>query len=59
MAHELTHVVQQRSMPSSGVQGKMVGPAGDSYEQEADRVAQQVVSGEAQRAQDDEHAHAH
>jgi hypothetical protein len=59
MAHELTHVVQQRSMPASGVQGKMVGAAGDSYEQEADHVAQQVVSGAAQRAQEDEHAHSH
>jgi hypothetical protein len=34
LAHELTHVVQQRSM--SGIGPVMVGPVGDSFEQEAD-----------------------
>ncbi len=46
MAHELTHVVQQRSMGSSG-SGMTVGPAGDSHEQEADSVATAVTSGQA------------
>lgn len=40
IAHELTHVVQQ----TGGVQAKMrVGEVGDQYEQEADRVAKQVM----------------
>jgi Domain of unknown function (DUF4157) len=34
LAHELTHVVQQRSM--SGAGPVIVGPVGDSYEQEAE-----------------------
>jgi Domain of unknown function (DUF4157) len=37
MAHELTHVVQQRSMSGGG--GMHVGAAGDSHEQHADSVA--------------------
>jgi uncharacterized protein DUF4157 len=41
LAHELTHVVQQRSMGSSGPM--TVGPAGDSYEQEADTVGAAVA----------------
>jgi hypothetical protein len=46
MAHELTHVVQQRGMSSSG--GQMtVGPAGDSHEQSADSAAAAVASGGA------------
>jgi flagellar biosynthesis GTPase FlhF len=46
LSHELTHVVQQRSMTSSG--GPMrVTAAGDAHEQEADAVAQQVVSNPA------------
>jgi hypothetical protein len=44
MAHELTHVVQQRSMSSSG--GMQVGPAGDSYEQEADSTASAITAGQ-------------
>jgi len=45
LAHELTHVVQQ-SGSNNRVQGKLtVGPASDRYEQEADRVAKQVVRG--------------
>lgn len=52
LAHELTHVVQQggtkpnkaRPEPGRRVQTKLlVGPAGDKYEQEADRVASQVM----------------
>ncbi len=42
MAHELTHVVQQRSMSASGPMS--VRPAGDQYEQEADKVADVVVN---------------
>ena len=49
MAHELTHVVQQRSMPTSGAM--TVGPAGDSYEQQADTVAAQVAASGASVAQ--------
>lgn len=54
MAHELTHVVQQREMSSSGPMS--VGPAGDSHEQEADTVAAAVVNNAAapQRKSDDE-----
>jgi len=43
MAHELTHVVQQRTMQASGPMA--VGPAGDSYEQQADAAAAAVTSG--------------
>ncbi|MBK9710621.1 MAG: DUF4157 domain-containing protein [Kouleothrix sp.] len=45
MAHELTHVVQQQSMSSSGP--LTVGPAGDSYEQQADASAAAVAAGAA------------
>lgn len=42
LAHELTHVVQQGGTHHR-VQGKLtLGPVGDQYEQEADRVAQQI-----------------
>jgi len=54
LAHELTHVVQQggATQSSGAIQSKAnkvqtklkVGPAGDKYEQEADNVAQQVLS---------------
>lgn len=45
LAHELTHVVQQGGGKSNKVQTKLtVGAAGDKYEQEADQVAQQVLS---------------
>ena len=47
LAHELTHVVQQGGS-SNHAQGKLtVGPVGDRYEQEADRVAKQVTRGAA------------
>lgn len=43
LAHELSHVVQQRtSQVSSGGSGVTVRPAGDIFEQEADRVADGV-----------------
>jgi peptidoglycan hydrolase-like protein with peptidoglycan-binding domain len=41
LAHELAHAVQQRGTEN----GAKVGPIGDRYEQEADRVAQQVMGG--------------
>lgn len=44
LAHELTHVVQQRG--GSSARGAAVGPAGDTFEQEADEVAQTVLRGE-------------
>jgi hypothetical protein len=43
LGHELSHVVQQRSMPSTG-EGMRVGPAGDHYEQAADVKAAEIVS---------------
>jgi hypothetical protein len=45
MAHELTHVVQQRSMSGGG--GMSVGAAGDAKEHEADSVADAVHSAPA------------
>lgn len=45
LAHELTHVVQQGGGHGNNVQTKLtVGPAGDHYEQEADRIAEQVTA---------------
>jgi hypothetical protein len=41
LAHELTHVVQQQGMSGSGP--LMVGPAGDSYEQEADAMSGSIA----------------
>jgi hypothetical protein len=43
IAHELTHVVQQRSM-SGGGGGMSVGAAGDGHERHADAVAEAVTS---------------
>lgn len=44
LAHELTHVVQQGAASTNKIQTKLtVGPASDKYEQEADRVATQVM----------------
>ncbi|MBI4494038.1 MAG: DUF4157 domain-containing protein [Chloroflexi bacterium] len=45
LAHELTHVVQQRSMPMHD--GMEVRPAGDQYEQAADAKAAAVVASAA------------
>ncbi|MCA9823628.1 MAG: DUF4157 domain-containing protein, partial [Dehalococcoidia bacterium] len=45
MAHELTHVVQQRSMSGGGGGSMQVGAAGSEHEQEADAVAHEVTSG--------------
>jgi hypothetical protein len=54
LAHELTHVVQQRSMESGGA-GMQVGPAGDSFEHEADSVAASLgTAAPAQRELEEE-----
>jgi len=46
IAHESAHVVQQGGAKGGRVQTKLrVGPAGDGYEREADRFANQVMSG--------------
>jgi hypothetical protein len=42
LAHELTHVVQQRSM-SGGAGGMTAGPANDNYEQQADATARRIM----------------
>ncbi len=49
LAHELTHVVQQRGMSPSGPM--TVGAADDSHEQAADGMASAVTSGAAASAQ--------
>jgi hypothetical protein len=49
MAHELTHVVQQRSGGGSSGGGMTAGPANDPQEHEADQVASEVLSGGVQR----------
>ena len=55
MAHELSHVVQQRSGVGSG--GAMTaGPADDPLEHEADQTADAVLSGAAQRKLENEQA---
>ncbi|MBI1878873.1 MAG: DUF4157 domain-containing protein [Chloroflexi bacterium] len=48
LAHELTHVLQQRG--GSGGGPLVVGPANDSYEQEAERVATQISTATQQPA---------
>lgn len=48
LAHELTHVVQQRG-GSAHSQDLSVGQAGDSFEREADEVAASVVAGQRLR----------
>ncbi len=45
LAHELTHVVQQRSGAAGGGSGPLtVGPAGDHHEQQADATAATVAA---------------
>lgn len=49
LAHELTHVVQQREGPVDGTPapgGIRISDPNDRYEREADRVAEQVTSGD-------------
>lgn len=45
LAHELTHVVQQYSQAPSIATKLTIGLAGNAHEQEADRVAERVISG--------------
>jgi hypothetical protein len=47
LAHELTHVVQQRSM-SGGAGGMRVGAAGDNHERHADAVADALTAAPSQ-----------
>ena len=58
LAHELTHVVQQSGSSAGG--SLTLGPANDSYEQEADAVATQALSSTAapsvERHMDDDEA---
>jgi hypothetical protein len=52
LAHELTHVVQQREGPVSGTPiagGVSVSDPNDAFEQAADRTADQVVASEGSR----------
>src|SRR5229473_5173789 len=49
IAHELTHVVQQRSMSGGGAMN--VGAAGDTHESHADAMADSVLSNSAAPAQ--------
>jgi uncharacterized protein DUF4157 len=49
LAHELTHVVQQRSMSGGG--GMSVGAAGDPHESHADAMADSVLSNSTAPAQ--------
>jgi hypothetical protein len=54
LAHELTHVVQQRSGPVEGTEtagGVSVSDPGDRFETQAERVADQFASGGAQASQ--------
>jgi hypothetical protein len=56
MAHELTHVAQQREgVAGSGGGGMSVGASDTHEEHEADSVADAVMSRTAQRDSDDEH----
>jgi hypothetical protein len=57
LAHELTHVVQQGGGKSNKVQAKLnVGPAGDSFEQEADATAESVMRALNSGTHDEEEA---
>jgi hypothetical protein len=48
LAHELTHVVQQRSGATATTQHKLrVGPPDDVFEKEADAVAEKVATSES------------
>ncbi len=56
MAHELTHVAQQREGVGGGGSGMSVGAADTAEEHEADGVAEAVMQRVAQRHEDDDHA---
>jgi hypothetical protein len=58
MAHELTHVAQQRGGVGGGESGMSVGASDTSEEHEADSVADAVMAGSVQRHADhDDEAH--
>jgi len=46
LAHELTHVVQQEGQPAMPQTGLQVSEPGDRFEQEAERVAEQISNNE-------------
>ncbi len=46
LAHELTHVIQQRNQPTAPQQKLKVGRSDEDSEHEADRAASQVITGE-------------
>jgi len=51
LAHELTHVAQQRDQQTPALQRQLeVGPADDHFEREANRMADEVVFGAGSRA---------
>jgi hypothetical protein len=50
LAHELTHVSQQRRGQVSSGSGMQVNAPGDAFEQQADEVAHSVTSGQAAAA---------
>jgi Domain of unknown function (DUF4157) len=56
MAHELTHVAQQREGIGGAGSGMSVGAADTAEEHEADGVADAVMQRVAQRHEDDDHA---
>jgi hypothetical protein len=49
LAHELTHVIQQRGSSSSSQQADSIGEVGDVFEQEADQAAAAFVLGQQVR----------
>jgi hypothetical protein len=54
LAHELAHVVQQRSGPVEGTPapgGVQISDPSDRFERQAEQVANQVQTGEAQEAE--------
>ncbi len=53
MAHELVHTIQQDGRRASMAGTLRIGNPGDRYEQEADRVADQVLAAPAQSAPDE------
>ncbi len=54
MAHEVAHVVQQRTMDTSGSSGMTVGAADSSYEHEADAFASAALSNQPARHESEE-----
>lgn len=62
LAHELTHVVQQRRGPVAGTDtghGYQVSDPSDRFEREAEAVATRAMSGPSPASVAEPHAHAH